>query len=100
MSCDASDEVCGRHSGIPACCRAWYQQVHVPLCLAAMYGADAAALQWLLRHRERVSVDTRFIHYVRCPSCRQCAVYVRLQPCPPVFRKNRPENAARPPHEA
>jgi hypothetical protein len=74
--CREDTEGCGRHSGIPACCRAWWHQVWSP----------------------RGGWDPRFPRpswwldewgYIACPGCRQCGARIRVQPCPPASLEQR-----------
>src|SRR5262245_45318083 len=53
--CGADSDECGRHSGIPACCRAWFRTAWRPN--AFMFGRPA----WWLDDWG----------YIACPGCRQ-----------------------------
>jgi hypothetical protein len=79
--CGADDDLCGRLSAIPPCCRAWL----------AVWTAflSVPAHQALIPRRP---VCTRAMHpilqlywgYVACPGCRHCGarIVVRACPCP------------------
>lgn len=75
--CPASAEDCGKHSGIPPCCRDFFSRVWMPGNLAWFRG---------LRPQSFPSVRVRdplpFVHYVRCPGCIQCGAYIKIKPCP------------------
>jgi hypothetical protein len=68
--CDKDDEECGRHSGIPPCCRAWFINVWRKIMFDDIeYELEPEENFWI-------------IDYVRCPGCRSTGAYVKIKECP------------------
>jgi hypothetical protein len=69
--CAEDSERCGRHSGIPTCCRAWWHRVWAPWVRSGVCGALPRPAWWYDGWG-----------YIACPGCRQCRARVHLLPCP------------------
>lgn len=88
--CALGDEVCGRHSGIPPCCVAWYIRVWNPLFVwsgpgfAPIYTWLNSRGLWSTASTRHVISDVSYIQHIRCPGCRQCGAYVHVRACPPI----------------
>lgn len=86
--CGEGDEICGRHSGIPPCCREWYIKVWGPLNTVAHKNEklwNDISNRWKERHQIQLIYPERGVqlaHYVRCPGCKHCNVYIKIKPCP------------------
>jgi hypothetical protein len=80
--CEASHEECGRHSGIPPCCREWYQRVWLRVFSEFMdiYESGRPGVEFTYELEGDDTFD--FIEYIRCPGCRATGAYVRIKPCP------------------
>lgn len=68
--CDLSDEECGKHSGIPQCCRDWFVNVWRHILYKPFY----------FELEDDFTIE--FVHYIRCPGCRQTGAYIKIKPCP------------------
>jgi len=69
VQCSLSSEECGKHSGIPPCCRQFFEKV------------------WAERVYDTTSFNSAlempdWVNYIPCPGCRAVGAFVHLKPCP------------------
>lgn len=76
--CQTDDETCGKHSGIPPCCRRFFINVYRPL--TEQLSEELGYVVGLMIEEDELLLD--YIQYVRCPGCRATGAYVHLKPCP------------------
>lgn len=85
--CGLDDEACGKHSGIPPCCRRWFIEVWIPTREKAAKDPELwIALGTAYWNRsKRPDFRNNFFrgpHYILCPGCKHCHAYNYLLECP------------------
>jgi hypothetical protein len=81
--CAEDPETCGKHSGIPPCCRAWWHHVWRVHCYTFLrHHVWSIRSHAFLRPRLPTWWHDEW-GYIACPGCRQCGARVHVLPCPP-----------------
>ena len=94
MKCGLDDEGCGKHSGIPPCCREWFIRVWAPYTSAAMKDEKLwwdRMSEWKNKHLfPYLHEDEKLVQYIRCPGCKHTGTKIELRECKRVQEVSTP----------